>query len=68
MGCSDESTGQSKRTAGYKGNLGTSWGPDGSSEHAEGSHDLRLGNYRFPKRDPGDNHKGTDDSCLKRHR
>lgn len=33
MGCSGELTRQWQRPARCKGNLGTSWGPDGSSEH-----------------------------------
>ena len=61
------SQGSHKGPAGDRGNLGTSWGPDGSSEHSKDSHDLRLSNYHIPKRDPENNPKGTDDSCLKRH-
>lgn len=57
---------QALTEARYKGNLGTSWGPDGSSAHPKDSHDLSLSNYHAPKIE--DSHSRTSDSCLKRHR
>ena len=66
--CSGEFSGQSRRPAGHKGNVGTSWAPDGSREHPKDSHDLRVRNYRVPKRTPENGHKRTNDSRLERHR
>lgn len=68
MGCSGELTGQLQKPAWYQGNLGTSWGPDGSSEHPRDNHNLRLSNYRVPKRDPEDSDERTKGSCLERDR
>lgn len=56
------------KACGCAGNLGTSWGPDGSREHSQDSHDLKLGHYHVSKRDPEDRGERTKDSCLKRHR
>lgn len=68
MGCSGKLTGQLQKPAQYQGNLGTSWGPDGSSKPPKDNHNLKLSNYHVPEKDPEDSDKRTDDSGLERHR